>query len=241
MRYDKMKVNYFTVKGKREENEDYILSKEVDNNTSIHIIADGMGGYSNGRLAAETVANFVASFVSDNMDIDSKLKLIKDAIEVANTEIRKLLLRYNAKMGSTIGAALIMDGDAYVFWVGDVKIVQVRDNVIVFESEDHSYVNELKRQGMILSEDQRANIRHIVTRCIQGETGNYEPDIKLLKLSVGDRIIISSDGIFENIGVNDLVNVSISKEYGLEQEKRFHTNNSDNSSMIVIKQGAVME
>jgi protein phosphatase len=229
-----MKIQYFTVKGKRKENEDYILSKEIDNCSSIHLIADGMGGYEYGRLVAETVSKFIASFISDNINIECKIKLIKEAIERANKEVVKLLSIYNTKMGTTIGGVLKYKAETYAFWVGDVKIVQVRENEIVFESRDHSLINQLKSKGVISSEIQLGNIRHIVTKSIQGGDENFEPDIELLKINTGDKITICSDGILDRINIQTLAKISIDNDSDLDKVKQLHENNRDNSSMIMI-------
>jgi len=228
-----MEVRSFSAKGNREENEDYVLSRKIDEGQSVHLIADGMGGYEYGRVAAEKAANFIASFFLENIDAESKSHLIEDAVEGANKVVGKLVDKYNARMGTTIAGVLIIEDEAYSFWVGDVKIVCVREDAIVFESEDHSLINEYKRKGVILSKIQADAIRHIVTRCIQGESDTSKVDVRLLQLEKGDKIVISSDGVFEKIDVEDLV--KISKDFDVDKLKREFENNMDNCSMMQIE------
>lgn len=224
-----MRIQFFTVQGKRKENEDYILSEEIDECNSIHIVADGMGGYEYGRLAAETVANYVASFLSKNLNIENKYNLLKEAIYGANSEIIKLQSSYNTKMGTTIGGVFKCDSDIYAFWVGDVKIIQISEGKVVFESRDHSLINKLKTSGVIPSDIQLGKIRHIVTKSVQGKNDSFEPDVVMLKFKPGDRIFVCSDGILERINIQ-----ALSMDFNFLNEEVKHMENRDNSSLIFI-------
>lgn len=227
-----MEVKYFSVKGNRDKNEDFVLSRIMGEESSVHIVADGMGGYEYGRVAAETVATILVEFLLENIDSSDKVHLIEEAVDKANNNIRKLVDKYNARMGTTIAGVLIVENNGYFFWVGDVKIICIRDFDLVFESEDHSLINEYKRRGIILEKYQADAIRHIVTRCIQGEGDTAHVDVNLLKLKRGDKIVICSDGVFENIDVNDLIKISAS--FNVDILKKEFENNMDNSSIMLI-------
>ena len=41
------------------------------------------------------------------------------------------------------------DNKTTIFWIGDVKIIHLRNNQIKFETEDYSINNHLKRKGNI--------------------------------------------------------------------------------------------
>ena len=58
-----MKVYSYTGKGNRETNEDYIKSESLSNNVSLHIIADGMGGYQYGEVAAQVATETIFQFI----------------------------------------------------------------------------------------------------------------------------------------------------------------------------------
>jgi protein phosphatase len=227
-----MEVEYFSVKGKREDNEDFVLSKKIDETKSVHLIADGMGGYEYGRLAAENAASYIVSFLQENIDDDKILELLEKAVKGANNLVGKLGDKYNARMGATIAGVFIFIDSAYFFWVGDVKIVCIRKGVMVFESEDHSLINEYTRRRILLEKFQADAIRHIVTRCIQGDSDTAKVDIRLLKLVKGDKIVICSDGVFENIEVQDLVNIS--DDFNVDKLKNKFEDYMDNCSMLLI-------
>ena len=133
-----MRVEYFTEQGRRKVNEDYILSKNNDKNISLHIVADGMGGYSKGDIASETVANCLFELLLKDCKSSDYNTLIDEAINKANIRISELNIKQNTKMGTTIAGILIDKSSAYMFWVGDVKILHIRNEKTIFESTDHS-------------------------------------------------------------------------------------------------------
>ena len=55
-----MKSIVFSHKGKREVNQDFVLVQNINPETYLHLIADGMGGYEHGEIAAKLVAAPVA-------------------------------------------------------------------------------------------------------------------------------------------------------------------------------------
>ncbi|WP_297085439.1 protein phosphatase 2C domain-containing protein [uncultured Draconibacterium sp.] len=230
-----MKVNYFTVKGRRKENEDYILSKSIEKDLSLHLIADGMGGYNNGRLAAETVANKIFDYLKNNKNKDSRIELIKESVVEANSAIKAIATDSGKSLGSTIGGCLINENSAIIFWVGDVKIIHVRDDKIQFESEDHSLINQLKKNGNIDNGLDLGSIRHVVTRSIKGEEDKFKPDVAEIELQLSDKLIICSDGILDISSLTDLSKINFNSKTKLENFKNKYENNSDNSSLIVLE------
>ena len=65
---------------------------------------------------------------------------------------------------------LIHKHQAYCFWVGDVRIYHIRENKIIFQSKDHSLINELLNKNQTLTPSVIEKYRHIVTKSIQGNT-----------------------------------------------------------------------
>lgn len=229
-----MEVNYFSVKGRRKENEDFILSKKIDEKLSLHLIADGMGGYENGKLAAETVANTIFDYLKNNKNEDNRIEEIRESVVEANSAIKAITDESGKSLGSTLGGCFINQTKATIFWVGDVKIIHVRENTIRFESEDHSLINQLKKNRNVDSGLDLGSVRHVVTRSIKGEEDKFKPDIEEIELQASDRIIICSDGILECSRLSDIAGITTT---GCEWEgiKRKFEDCSDNSSMIIIE------
>lgn len=230
-----MKVNYFSVRGRRKENEDFILSKKIDEKLSLHLIADGMGGYENGRLAAETVANTIFDCLLKCENCNNPDDFVAESITAANTAIKNISTEKGISLGSTIGGCLINKSKATIFWVGDVKIIHVRDNKIQFESEDHSLINQLKKNGNIDNGLDLSSIRHVVTKSIKGDEKKFNPDIVEIEIQPSDKIIICSDGILEISNLTDIAKFKLSSNQELEILTNKYKNCSDNSSLIEVK------
>lgn len=230
-----MTTNYFSVKGKQKENEDFVLSKPLEGNVSIHLIADGMGGFDYGRLAAETVANTIFRFLQTIKDFNNTNQLVSQSIIKANAALKNLSSARHITLGCTIGGCLINQNKATIFWIGDVKIIHVRNNQIQFESEDHSLINHLKRNGNISSSRDLDSIRHVVTKSIKGEANNFKPDFAEIEMVPSDKIFICSDGILESNKLTDIAKMNLSTISELEDFKNKNKNNSDNSSLMVLE------
>lgn len=228
-----MKVELFSEKGKRDNNQDYILSKKIDECSSLHIVADGMGGYENGRIAAEIAAQTIFDYLSQTTHLDSD-EAIVTAVQIANEKIKKFSLKEKTKMGTTIGGAYFVDNMVKYFWVGDVRINHISNAVQVFESEDHSFVNELKAKGLASNNVEIKRLRHIVTRSIQGSNDKYQPQIHSLEFAPNDRILICSDGFLEAVGTNEIKDIGCTLELSINKLQERCKSCKDNASLIVI-------
>ena len=137
-----MKSITLTYKGKRKVNQDVVLIKNIGHDTYLYLVADGMGGYDNGEIAASIVVENIETFLSNCHPIDEFS--IDKAINKANLALRQFQEKNISKLGSTIGGA-IMSGKsaAIIFWVGDVKILHYSKGKLNFESKSHNLINEL--------------------------------------------------------------------------------------------------
>ena len=192
-----MKIFSYTNKGKRKINQDYILSRELGEGRSIHIVADGMGGYSKGEIAAELSAESTFKYITENNANESK-SLIRDSLEYANKAIHKYKQEHSIyKMGTTIGGAYIHENRITLFWIGDVHIYYFRNNELLFESTDHSLLNELKKNNSLPEDWDVTRIKHVVSRSLNGDSRNNEPDFFEIESEEGDIIVVCSDGFNE--------------------------------------------
>ena len=106
----------YTNTGNRETNEDYVLSKEIGENISLHIVADGMGGYMAGDIASMTIAETMCQSLEHGADI-------KDAATAANYALGKKKIELSvSKIGSTIAGVLLNESKADIFWCGDSRV-----------------------------------------------------------------------------------------------------------------------
>lgn len=202
-----MEVFSFSEKGRRENNEDYILHNQLSPDCAIFLVADGMGGYHHGEIASSLACETIAKHSIENYGKTEVKQLISQALTLANNKINEMRNVLQEKLGTTIAGAVIEGKKAYLFWLGDVRIYQFRKNEIIFQSEDHSFVNELKKQGNV-SAKEIERYGNIVTKSLIGISTEEEQPIIKTSLLPGDTLILCTDGFWQKVSVPVIKNLS---------------------------------
>ena len=227
-----IKVYSYTAKGKRETNEDYIKSEKLSNNVSLHIVADGMGGYQFGEVASQIATESIFQFVTEHVIEGDIHSLIQQVIEFANNQILSKRNQYHAKLGTTLAGVLMINNIAYAFWLGDVQIQHFRNSKQLFISESHSLINDMKKNRAICAKEME-RYKHIVTRSLSGSILDEPIPIVEILLQQGDVICISSDGLYNSINPATLIHytdVLVRRELDA-----VNMINQDNLSIITLK------
>jgi len=237
-----MHIHSICEKGNRPQNEDFIISVSLSETSSIHIIADGMGGYEHGDIASNTVAHTIVDFFQQRVPLLGEVCnfVIREAIELSNQTIQKLRSQYHSKMGATLAGLLILESEAFAFWVGDARIYLIRNNQIIFQSTDHSLINQMAESGQVITPAIKQQYGHIVTRAIQGNHDNVIPDIINIKnLSTSDQFIICSDGVHNVISSSQLEHLlkmnPVADDFISEVNENCVRDGNDNFSLISIQ------
>lgn len=222
--------------GKRKINQDVILAKKLNPDTYVYLIADGMGGYDNGEIAASISIESIFSFLSD-VDIIAE-ENIQKAINKANLAIRQFQEQHQSKLGATIGGVIISENVAKCFWVGDVKIMQFRKNKIIYESKSHNLINDVIESGSLSDGKNFSKYAHVLTRSIHGNIEKSKLSYKELDLLVEDILIVCSDGV-HNLIDSDSLEYMVSEKSDFDNtiekiNQRLIVEASDNASLIAI-------
>jgi serine/threonine protein phosphatase PrpC len=187
----------------REANEDSLFSR-----SPVFAVADGMGGAQAGEVASRMA---VAAFESElNEDAANAPETwLRETVRRANSDIFEFAQRDTARsgMGTTLTAALV-EGDEVSFGhVGDSRAYLFRDGELSQLTNDHSLVEELRRQGK-LTKAQAAEHpqRSVITRAL-----GPEPDVAVDTMTVqarpGDIFLICSDGLTTMVGDEGIAQV----------------------------------
>jgi serine/threonine protein phosphatase PrpC len=194
----KRQASYSDV-GKRSNNEDNYGFVEG----SAYVLCDGVGGAEKGEVASELV---VTEFIRacEGGAIVSAQEVVRMA-EAKMTEHASLQPN-SAGMATTLTFLQIRPGGVYVAWVGDSRIYQFRRDRIVFQTRDHSWVNEAVDAG-IISEEEAVNHPkgNVITRAVQGTHKPVEcQDRFIANIEDGDVFLMCSDGVLEAWSNEDL-------------------------------------
>lgn len=226
-----IKVSSYTGKGIRKTNEDYIKSEMLSDSVSLHIVADGMGGYQYGEVASQIATDSIFQFFAENIIEGDMRVLIQRAVEFANNRILLERTKRQIKLGTTLAGILIVDQRAYAFWLGDVRIEHFRESKQIFLSESHSLINEMRKNGVVSSNDME-RYKHIVTRSLSGSPLESLLPVVEIQLRQGDNIIISSDGLYNAITPASLLKFP---EFEIDEKLRvLEKDNKDNISIIIV-------
>lgn len=191
-------ASYFSSEGGRDLNEDAVFLCEHGNGL-IAIVADGLGGMSQGdkasKLAVKTVSSSLAmEHISEDM--------MNAAVSSANSEICSA---GGKGMGSTIAALWMQDKKACACHVGDSRIYQLRNGSIIYQSKDHSLSQVAVMVGEITPDEIRGHRdRNRLVRAL-GTSDTVKPDTAILDVQCGDAFLLCSDGFWEHIVENDIV------------------------------------
>lgn len=238
---------------RREGNED---ASCVRADLGLYLVADGMGGHAAGevasRLAAETVENFIHE--TRYADLSSTWPTSYDTtISVDGNRLKAAFQLANRRLGAAMGendelrgmattavALLVTDKGATAAHVGDSRAYRLRDGLLTGLTEDHSWVNEQVRAGLMNDADARRHPwRNVVTRAITGGD-DPQPDVMPLPLRTGDRLLLCSDGlssVVTNERIAELMSVDRSLEDGCRAliDAANEAGGPDNITVVLIQ------
>jgi serine/threonine protein phosphatase PrpC len=211
-----LKIISFTEQGSRSKNEDRLYYSSLDQNGVLLLVADGMGGYEQGDLAAETAIAVISEhLLTDNStNINEKIEL---AFLKAHTAINNKLIN----SGTTVGGIIIIENEIYVFWAGDVKII-LNNGGINFASKEHNLINLLKEAEITIKPEEINRLTHTVVRSLGGKSNSYSPEIRRFQKAEHFSGIICTDGILQYYSNEDL-SMTISKSNYIELNKEFNS------------------
>ena len=219
-----MRIIEYSNIGRRAQNQDFVLSKEIGENKAIYIVADGMGGYSDGDIAAKVAAEEIANHIA-------KGKTIPESVLDANAELSKTIReRGVSKMGCCF-AGIEVDGYiGNIFWIGDCRVYLFRDGKQIFVTQDHTMIAEMEKHGKV-TYSQRERYGHIVSRGFMGSPKDIA-DVSKLELKPGDEIVICSDGLHKSLPIDVLVDMINKDTFALKDR---NGDFDDNHSFIYVK------
>ena len=231
---------------KREHNEDnmaYVIPKDMQvmaKKGALFIVADGMGGHAAGEVASEIAVDTVSNayYQDDSDDVATSLvHAIKRANALIHQRAAENMLR--SGMGTTCVAAVLRGNAAYIANVGDSRAYFVRNGQVKQISQDHSWVAEQVRAGLLTDDQARTHAqRNVITRCL-GTQADVEIDVFSEQLEEGDSLVLCTDGLSGL--VNDEEILRIVNQY-VPQESVYHlieraneNGGPDNITAIVMR------
>ena len=193
----------------REENQDSVCLEEdlAGTGATLFAVADGMGGYSHGKLASTMVLEHV--WETYKTEKGSPAKRLTSGIEKANFEIYQATQRLGVgRMGTTVTVAHLEGRHLTLAHVGDSRAYLVRNQKVTCLTQDHTVVGDLVRAHVLSPDQVRTHAqRSVLTRGV-GLTPFVRPDTSRHTVKEGDVLILCSDGLWSMIEDHELADLN---------------------------------
>ncbi len=232
--------------GRRQEQDDYFSTATTVHGT-IAVLADGISGLSNGRMAS-TIA--VTTFIRQFLKVDRVQELhafFTKAARISNSEILHQLR--GARGGTTLVAAVISDGRLYWGAVGDSILMVFRDGDFIRINQKDTYESILVERYL----DNRITMEQVVANPQKKRLINYlgfegfrsmaigkEP----FPLQAGDKVILCSDGVYEaltEVEMEQILSQDLPAHEAAEEiiaaVERKNFKNQDNATVVILEKG----
>ena len=186
--------------GDREEQQDrlLIIQSKKEPGVILFIVADGMGGHTGGAMAAQQVMSTAQQiFGNFHTGTDSPKKLLTNIIHESHLIITLSSYTSEAEPHSTVVAMLLQKDRADWAYVGDSRLYHYRGQKLIQRTRDHSYVEQLFREGKIKEQDMEKHPnKNILVHCLGAANPPLIDFGGVDKLEADDTFILCSDGLW---------------------------------------------
>lgn len=237
---------------KRSLNEDNMLAvlpedtAVMSSKGALFVVADGMGGHTQGDLASEMAIHIIRDTYYQDGSTD-----IPTALQNALKQANRLIYQANAAkhqdeqerkhsgMGTTCVAAVLKEDTVYIANAGDSLAYLINGQRVRQLAEDHSWVVEQVRKGIMTEEEAlQQHSRNVITRCL-GTSPDVEIYLTSEQLQVGDTLVLCTDGLHTLISeqeMRDIVEQYTPEESAKRLVDRANENGGpDNITAIVVQ------
>ncbi len=181
----------------------------------LFIVADGMGGHTDGDVAGRIVSRTVADHLFRSIYLPllqgnplASQRPIPEVMQEAASQANLALHHFEPDkvMGTTLTAALILGRRLYMTHVGDSRAYLMRENHLELITTDHSVVKALEEAGQITAEEAAIHPnRNLLYRALMGE--EIDVDSFSILLPRSGRLVVCSDGLWGLVPAEEMEQV----------------------------------
>ena len=227
----------------RKQNEDSIAVIEPD----TFIVADGMGGQAAGEVASRMLIETVRNELNAAA-LPWNEETLKAAILKANENILYEARKNSEYEGMGTTATIlhiaqpqesqpqIITQRAFYAHVGDSRLYKLEQDRLRQITSDHSYVEDLVRQGEITEEEARRHpMKNVLTQAV-GAVDNLDIEVGSFKVKRGDLFLLCTDGLTNMVNDEEIFNILHSTKNPADDliAAALSHGGKDNVSVIVV-------
>ena len=176
----------------------------------LFAVADGVGGMDLGEVASATAVRVVTEEFGKAPSGSMLAGLLPRLIQHANSAVHDCTLdqEYRGKnMATTLVACALRYDQAVVSHVGDSRCYLVRNGQCRAVTQDHTWVNEQRKMGVISTEEMAtSDSRHVLIRSL-GPEMFVSPDTTTLTLQPADVLVLCSDGLHDEMSEAEMARI----------------------------------
>ena len=185
----------------RKQNQDAYQIAQLDKNSLLCVVCDGMGGAKSGNIASSLAVDVFVQEVqrrwSPGTDWDKADQILRSAVKLSNFTVydqAKQFVEFDG-MGTTLVAALIRGRKVTIVNVGDSRAYGITENGIRQLTRDHSLVQLMVERGELRPELAKSYPgKNLITRAI-GTEAVVMCDMFRQEFHRGDFLLLCSDGL----------------------------------------------
>lgn len=193
--------------GKRSTQQDSLGVTDIPEGV-FAVVADGMGGLSDGDKVSQTIVMTMLQEISRQRR-DREARLF-EMVSLANDVVNRMLgMQSQYVSGSTVVAALAGNGCFEWVSVGDSRVCLYRGGRLIQLNREHNYESELLWQAVngeiSFAEAQENPKRRSLTSFIgMGRLKYIDGSLRPIEALPGDCLLLMSDGIFNTLSDDEI-------------------------------------
>jgi serine/threonine protein phosphatase PrpC len=210
---------------------------------NLFVLCDGMGGLEAGERASQLGVETVLKQCRQSAGKSApSAESLTSAIELANEKIfiASQDLGSKAAMGSTIVAVQFHNERAVIAHVGDSRIYRLRHDDFCQLTDDHSFVAEQVRRGLLTVEQASSSQLHNVLVRALGVEPQVKVDSTEELLLDGDTFLLCSDGLTRELTDEQIAGILAESQTANDAAARLvrlanDAGGEDNVTVVVIR------
>jgi len=224
------------------------------------LLADGMGGYESGEVAADMASNLLRQYLLQQpifasltggkappgrFDIEGCKKVFQDALRYANKEVYtfgRTPGKGKRGMGCTAEAVYVDGQHVVVGHIGDSRTYHLHQGRLIQLTRDQTFVNRMVELGQLSAEEAENHPRKNELQQAIGGQPDVVPGLYHGQLKRGDWVLVCSDGLTNHVPSQDIEKM-LTREtaYSAEEAARRLLNlvnlrgATDNATIVVVR------